>query len=712
MPRANFRYLNTEGRWLGWTLHNVAVDAAGGASLVPLPLGTTNRRARRALALDGPSGVAVTGGSIWYTDPAAGALHRSDACDGSAAEAPCDPPDLSRPRGLAPAREEGFVWLADEKRDRVLLLGSDARVVQAVGGSSPEPGPLTLPGTLSSPWAVAVDGRGALYVADTGNGRVQKFSPSGQVRAAFWRQMKQAGLVTRPAAVAIAEGGELRRVFVLDLDRKAILVFDETGAPSGPDASEFGQGLLQDPLCLCVSGDLLLVGDNGARSILAFRLGSGRPVPIGVVPGYAGPVAALAAAPDGTIWVHPGDGPPVSLSALGGYGSRGLMVSPRVSVQDAKVVWHRFAATSVALGDHAQLRFFIRTSDDPADMALDLTSPDPFPSPQWRPGAANVEAGFIDSDAGGRHLWIGAILEGDGASSPRIAQIKAEYNHLSYLPLLPAIYREALDRETNRDDFLLRFLSLFETVTDDTASAIEALDTLFADRTAQANALPWLAGLLGIEAGEDWTEDFLRRAIDGASLADAQRGTEAGLRASLADFGAGSASIDDGGLSGGLWVAPGRTEGCDAGSESDWTDGEDARLGFTTFLASAEPYGAVLDVSATLDAAHLIEEQDLFGPVIAATSGQVTIRMPAQALPAGRAEALHRLLTLEIPAHVAVEISTLAAGTRLGLAVLGQETILGGPRQPEPAGSGDLVLAGPPRGQIGQNLQLGRSATL
>ena len=120
----------------------------------------------------------------------------------------------------------------------------------------------------------------------------------------------------------------------------------------------------------------------------------------------------------------------------------------------------------------------------------------------------------------------------------------------------------------------------------------------------------------------------------------------------------------------------------------------------------------MLDASATLDAAHLIEEQDLFGPVIASTSGQVAIRIPGQGLPPEREEALHRLLAHEIPAHVAVEVSMLAAGTRLGLAILGQETILGGPRQPEPAGSGDLVLAGPPRGQIGQNLQLGRSATL
>src|SRR5262249_47162929 len=153
---------------------------------------------------------------------------------------------------------------------------------------------------------------------------------------------------------------------------------------------------------------------------------------------------------------------------------------------EAKVIWHRFHATADTLGDHAQLRFFIRTSDDPAEVTLDSASADPFPAPQWRPVAAKATAGFIDSGPAGRHLQVGAILEGDGRSPPRSAQIKAEYNHLSYLPLLPAIYREPMDREKEPDDFLLRFVSLFETFNDEASAAIDALDTLFADRTAPA----------------------------------------------------------------------------------------------------------------------------------------------------------------------------------------------------------------------------------
>jgi tripartite motif-containing protein 71 len=74
---------------------------------------------------------------------------------------------LRRPEGLALDRD-GNLWVADYGRDRVVKLStSDGHVMSVVSG-------------FSGPKSVAVDPTsGRLLVADTGNARIQRFTPDG-----------------------------------------------------------------------------------------------------------------------------------------------------------------------------------------------------------------------------------------------------------------------------------------------------------------------------------------------------------------------------------------------------------------------------------------------------------------------------------------------------------------------------------------------------
>ena len=87
---------------------------------------------------------------------------------------------LRRPEGVALDREGGL-WVADYGHDRIVKLGLDGRVTVAAGvrGSGA--------GEFLGPKGIAVDpSSGRLYVADTGNGRVQRLSPDGSPEASWW----------------------------------------------------------------------------------------------------------------------------------------------------------------------------------------------------------------------------------------------------------------------------------------------------------------------------------------------------------------------------------------------------------------------------------------------------------------------------------------------------------------------------------------------
>ena len=81
-------------------------------------------------------------------------------------------------------------------------------------------------GLYRSPVGVAVDANGFVYVADSGNHRIQKLSPDGSVVAVWGSLGSAAGRLNYPWGIAVAGG----QVFVADRDNQRVQVFDTNGA--------------------------------------------------------------------------------------------------------------------------------------------------------------------------------------------------------------------------------------------------------------------------------------------------------------------------------------------------------------------------------------------------------------------------------------------------------------------------------------------------
>jgi DNA-binding beta-propeller fold protein YncE len=126
------------------------------------------------------------------------------------------PGQFRAPSGIA-VDTRGRVWVADTGNDRVQAFTRDGSLVRVLAGR------------LKAPEGVAVDAAGHVYVADTGNRRVVQFSWWG----GFVREY--AGLA-RPRAVALDHAG---RLLVDDTGRVARFC-TRTGAALSDTAEPIG----------------------------------------------------------------------------------------------------------------------------------------------------------------------------------------------------------------------------------------------------------------------------------------------------------------------------------------------------------------------------------------------------------------------------------------------------------------------------------------
>lgn len=685
----NFLHLNRDGRWPGFAWRSLEAGSDGALRLISLPA-LADRGAARTLeglpAPDGPAGLAVASGTVWWTDPKGARLLRRDPCDGVERPVPLDPDArLVEPRGLAVHPGRQALVIADAGSHRLLLVALGTGQLADVWG-----GPGSTPGLFDQPVGVAVDGEGAVYVVEAGSPRVQKLGLTGAADPTFEAAVAAAApALAHPVAVAV----EGERVWVLDAGTRALFAFGLDG--SGGDRLDLGPAA---PLGLAVLGGALYVGDNASRRLVRVDPAGGHT--LGEARGFAGPVAALVAAGDG-LWVHPGGAAsPVRLAREGAAVRQGVLWGGPVTLGGVPHAWQRLQA----LGDPGGglVTFFVHTGAG--------APPDPDPARLGEPdggfGAADwrrIGEGVGDVLVGERslRLWIGALLVGDGRGGPRIENLRLAFDEEGYAEHLPVIYRlpekvspqpPPASRET-----LERFLALFESFFADAEREIGDLRRLFDPAITPAAWLDWLAGWLALDLEEGWPEAKKRRILAGAFAASAWRGTARGLTRALAERLGVRATVEEPHAQTGWWVLP--ADGAAAG-----TGGE---LGVSTRLAPAPPQGAVLGSSAVLDASHLIEDEDLGEPLFTGTAYQLSVVLPrSQASAPASLEAVRKLIERETPAHTSFQICLVEPGIRIGYqALLGVDTLLGGGPAPasrlgEPAARG-LVLAGEPAGRAG-----------
>ncbi len=179
---------------------------------------------------------------------------------------------LTLPRGLAPA-PDGTLYVADTGNHRVQHLAADGTVIATWGSFASLDQGEAPGGTFNEPWGIAVAPDGTVYVADTWNHRIQHFAADGRFLG-MWGTFGQAesqAAFWGPRDVAVDATG---RVYVSDTGNKRIAVFDEDGNPLGEIGEPAGgplRGQLDEPVGIALGVDgLVYVADTWNSRIQAF----------------------------------------------------------------------------------------------------------------------------------------------------------------------------------------------------------------------------------------------------------------------------------------------------------------------------------------------------------------------------------------------------------------------------------------------------------
>jgi tripartite motif-containing protein 71 len=175
--------------------------------------------------------------------------------------------EMESPRGIA-VGPTGDVLVTDMMNNRVLRFGADGSFKAALGRPTAVKGK-PKPGELEEPSGVAVDTQDNVYVADTWNGRIQKFDPKGKQvaefggpRYAFYSPRNVA--VDRQGDIYVADTGN-SQVKVIDPNGRLIKAVGMKGSSGGSFNEVFG-------LAVDSKGDLF-VADPGNKRVHKFGPG-------------------------------------------------------------------------------------------------------------------------------------------------------------------------------------------------------------------------------------------------------------------------------------------------------------------------------------------------------------------------------------------------------------------------------------------------------
>jgi len=756
----NYFFLNTEGRWPGFQRSGLELCPDGSLRLATVPLlkGTLPDAVKTAPVPNGPAGLAIdSGGTIYFSDPAGNCIRRILGCDGSVVLAPCmggsrGVTGFNSPRGLLISPIRSSLFVVDSGNHRIQVFDLDTfQLVEIWGQTNPSgiPQPGSLPGQFDTPWTLAGDSSGSIYVVDYGNKRVQKFNSAGEVIPSFCANVQSSGSLQRPSDIAVLDANGEMWVFVVDTASNKVFIFDGDGyavrdSYGHPLCTQAGQ--LTQPMGIAVSGDAVYIGENASNQVLRFLLDDEFEF-IGPAIGYTGPVAALLLDGKGELWVHPGDAlSPIALQTGKGYGTHGTLwidIGAPLQVPNLCVVWHRLQALANQFPAAAHLDVYAYASSDLAHPpAVTPSADNPFSDPKWKPFIYTPNADATDIFIGGhkaKYLWVGALFSGDGTATARLRQLRVEYDHPTYDQYLPAIYRNeekqasaplgsAAGSQAKCGQFLIRLLSLFESFFGGVEFEIDSLPALFDPHAAPRPFLAWLAGCLGLDLDDKWDEQKQRQIIAEIFRLSGLRGTAEGLRETLRLFVGVDATIVEPLLNASWWALPSSSSDCCKSCASaaaasaagkTWNETGNSVLGWTTMLAPAQPQGAVVGTSADLDQSDLISDEDFGSPLFTDVAFQFAVWVyRSQVICPDAMARIRAIVDQEKPVHTAYHVCVVDPLFRVGFqSRVGIDTLVGGPPRSLALGTGqalgpDAALGGPPPSLLGADSRLGVTTRL
>jgi sugar lactone lactonase YvrE/phosphodiesterase/alkaline phosphatase D-like protein len=129
------------------------------------------------------------------------------------------PGQLNEPLGLA-IDSVGDIWVADTENNRIQKFSPTGELRFAVGGKG------TGNGQFNQPYALAVDSADNVWVADTFNSRIQEFNSQGEYLTQFGGEGVGNGQFTKPYGLALSENDD---IWVADSGNNRIEHFNAKG---------------------------------------------------------------------------------------------------------------------------------------------------------------------------------------------------------------------------------------------------------------------------------------------------------------------------------------------------------------------------------------------------------------------------------------------------------------------------------------------------
>jgi DNA-binding beta-propeller fold protein YncE len=161
--------------------------------------------------------------------------------------------------------------VADSRNNRIQHFAADGKFINAWGTFADATKGDAPGGTFNEPWDVAVAPDGSVFVADTWNHRIQKFTPEGKFVTmwGYFGQAEKPDGFWGPRALAFDARG---RIYITDTGNKRIAIFEQDGTfvaqfgTAGLDAGQF-----DEPVGLAVDKDgLVYVADTWNQRVQVF----------------------------------------------------------------------------------------------------------------------------------------------------------------------------------------------------------------------------------------------------------------------------------------------------------------------------------------------------------------------------------------------------------------------------------------------------------
>lgn len=405
------------------------------------------------------------------------------------------------PRGVA-LLPSGAIAVADTGNHRVQVFSPSPYALLQVWGASD---PLGRPVSGSDqkqflqPWDVAADDCGTVYIVDRGNRRIQKIASDGR-----WLGQTDPCFLVDPTRLAL---GPDHVIAVVDPGQKAVLLFSsDRSLPRVLHDVERPRSVAFD------DEGRLYVGDAIGRIhvfVPAPHLSGGYRLIGAGVTGLDGEIADLC-------WDRTAGLLAIIRENYNGYRQRlwhidpaaafapeGMLITKALDSRIERCQWHRIALKAmVPPGTSLQIDSYTSEELGPA---IDVTAAE---FNQWRSCtlAGNVDPDCLVQSGPGRYLWLRLTFRSSGLQSPSLRSIKTFFPRLGYLQYLPAGYQE--DEESRL--FLDRFLAIFQTEFDELDRHIDQLWQLFDPASDAAQVIRRLDGDSGITPPSSMESDDRR----------------------------------------------------------------------------------------------------------------------------------------------------------------------------------------------------------